>query len=62
MKFWLRQKVTPTQRYGSAEALRELATAIEEHEERNSCAVEIETMELLIVAELSDNCVPLEVG
>jgi len=43
------------------EALRKLAELIEQHEEKYSCAVEIETFIVSIVAEREENCVPLEV-
>ncbi len=61
MRFYFRQEIEPNQDYGSVEALRKLATLIEAHEEKYSCAVEIETFIVSIVAEIEENCVPLEV-
>ena len=61
MRFSFRQEIEPNQDYGSVEALRKLATLIEQHEEKYSCCVEIETMRVSVIAELEENCVPLEV-
>ncbi len=61
MSFSFRQEIEPNQDYGSVEALRKLATLIEQHERKYSCAVEIENMNVSIVAEIEENCVPLEV-
>jgi hypothetical protein len=61
MKFSFCQEIEPNQEYGSAEALRKMATLIEQHERKYSCCVEIENMNVSIVAEIEENCVPLEV-
>ena len=59
MRFSYRQELSPNQDYGCVEALRKLAALIEQHEEKYSCAVEIETMRVSIVAENEEHCVPL---
>lgn len=59
MKFSYRQEIEPDQSYGSVEALLKLAALIDQHERRHSCAVEIETFIVSIVAETEEHCVPL---
>ena len=59
MRFSFRQELQPNQDYGSVEALRKLAALIERHENEYSCAVEIETFIVSIVAETEEHCVPL---
>ena len=60
MKFSYRQELAPNQDYGSVDALRKLAALIEQHEEKYSCAVEIETFIVSVIAENEEHCVPLE--
>lgn len=60
MRFSFRQEIEPNQDYGSVEALLRLAAAIDAHEKKHSCAVEIEAIKVSIVSETEDNCVPLE--
>jgi len=59
MKFSYRQEIEPDQSYGSVEALLKLAALIEQHEEKYSCAVEIETFIVSVIAENEENCIPL---
>ena len=60
MRFSYRQEIQPNQDYGSVEALLKLAALIERHEIEHSCAVEIETFIVSIVADREEDCVPLE--
>lgn len=60
MRFSYRQEIEPNQDYGSVDALLKLAALIEAHERKYSCAVEIETFIVSIVAEREEDCVPLE--
>lgn len=61
MKFYHWQDLELDQRFGAVEALRKLADAIDEHELKHECVVEIEELKISVVSEIEGGCVPLEV-